>query len=56
MITRGKTSIFKPNLRYILLTVKVIPEELKTVASTQKHQGWNVAMGEEIVICHEIQT
>lgn len=56
MSTRAKSGISKPNPRYVLLTVKGIPVEPKTVATELKHPWWNGAMGEEIDTCHETQT
>lgn len=56
MVTRGKAGISKPNPRYVMLTVKGIPTEPRSVAEALAHEGWNGAMGEEIDTCEETNT
>lgn len=56
MATRAQSGISKPNPRYVMLTIKGIPEAPKTVATDLKHSGWNRAMGEEIDTCNETNT
>lgn len=56
MVTRRKDGISKPNLRYIMLTVKDVPDEPRTIAEALHHEGWNSAMGEEIYTCDETNT
>ncbi|KAG7584280.1 Reverse transcriptase RNA-dependent DNA polymerase [Arabidopsis suecica] len=56
MITRGKQGIRKPNPRYVLITVKGLPEEPKSVQEALKHPGWTAACEEEIETCHSTNT
>ncbi|KAG7593481.1 Reverse transcriptase RNA-dependent DNA polymerase [Arabidopsis thaliana x Arabidopsis arenosa] len=56
MVTRAKQGIHKPNPRYVMHTVKGLPEEPKTVKEALNHPGWTAAMGEEIDTCHVTKT
>ncbi|KAG7599793.1 Retrotransposon Copia-like N-terminal [Arabidopsis suecica] len=56
MVTRAKQGTHKPNPRYVMHTVKGLPEEPKTVKEALKHPGWTAAMGEEIDTCHVTKT
>uniref|UniRef100_M4DMN8 Integrase catalytic domain-containing protein n=1 Tax=Brassica campestris TaxID=3711 RepID=M4DMN8_BRACM len=56
MVTRGKVGVRKPNPRYVLHTVKTVPEEPRTVKAALNHPGWNGAMTDEIDTCHETET
>ncbi|GKV46548.1 hypothetical protein SLEP1_g53521 [Rubroshorea leprosula] len=52
MVTRSQKGILKPNPRYanlhILHKISSIPIEPKSVRSALKHQGWTIAMHEEL--------
>lgn len=47
MVTRSKSGITKPNLKYALQTENVVLSEPKTVREALSHPGWNNAMHEE---------
>lgn len=56
MVTRRKDGIVKPNPRYVMLTVKVVPTEPTTVAEALAHEGWKASIVEEMDTCAETET
>ena len=56
IVTRDKDGIRKPNLRYVLHTIKGVPPKPKTLDVSLQHPGWNGSMVEEIDTCDETRT
>ncbi|CAA7061321.1 unnamed protein product [Microthlaspi erraticum] len=56
MTTRAKGGIHKPNKRYALVILKMIPTIPKDIAEAMNHPGWNLAVGDEINTIYMLNT
>ncbi|CAA7031737.1 unnamed protein product [Microthlaspi erraticum] len=56
MTTRAKAGIHKPNTRYALVALKMIPDIPKDIIEAMNHPGWNLAVFDEINTIYMLNT
>ncbi|CAA7040242.1 unnamed protein product [Microthlaspi erraticum] len=56
MTTRAKAGIHKPNTRYALVALKMIPPIPKDIHEALRHPGWNLAAMDEMTTVHMLNT
>lgn len=56
MTTRAKAGIHKPNSRYALVALKMVPKTPKNIEEASNHPGWNLAVFDEINTIHMLNT